>query len=114
MHIKGALDKYYIIPNFFQQENNKNLKKIKRGDFDTIKSVGLGLWLHAEFHVLEFNLFFEEIWIFLAFSIFKVNFNTKYLIKQPMGHSEDDAIHKIPHKNENALAESAEKFVCWI
>ena len=27
-----------------------------------------------------------------------------------MGHSEDDAVHKITHKNENALAESAEIF----
>ena len=30
-----------------------------------------------------------------------------------MGHSEDDAVHKIPHKitqNENALEESAEIF----
>ena len=25
-----------------------------------------------------------------------------------MGHSEDDAVHKLPHKNENALAETAE------
>ena len=27
-----------------------------------------------------------------------------------MGHSTDDAVHKIPHKNENALAELAEIF----
>ena len=27
-----------------------------------------------------------------------------------MGHSEDDAVHKIPHINENALAELAEIF----
>ena len=27
-----------------------------------------------------------------------------------MGHSEDDAVHKIPNKIENALAESAENF----
>ena len=27
-----------------------------------------------------------------------------------MGHTEDDAVHKIPHKNKNALAESAEIF----
>ena len=27
-----------------------------------------------------------------------------------MGHSEDDAVHKIPYKMENALAESAENF----
>ena len=27
-----------------------------------------------------------------------------------MGHSEDDAVHKIPHKMKNALAESAEIF----
>ena len=28
-----------------------------------------------------------------------------------MGHFGDDTIHKIPHKNENAAAESAENFV---
>ena len=27
-----------------------------------------------------------------------------------MGHSEDDAVHKKPHKNENASAELAEIF----
>ena len=27
-----------------------------------------------------------------------------------MGHSEDDAVHKTPHKNENVLAELAEIF----
>ena len=27
-----------------------------------------------------------------------------------MEHSEDDAVHKIPHKNENALAKSVENF----
>ena len=27
-----------------------------------------------------------------------------------MGHSEDDAVHKIPNKNENTLAESAGNF----
>ena len=27
-----------------------------------------------------------------------------------MGDSEDEAVHKIPHKNENTLAESAEIF----
>ena len=27
-----------------------------------------------------------------------------------MGHSEDDAVHKIRQKNENALAESAKNF----
>ena len=27
-----------------------------------------------------------------------------------MGHSGDDAVHKIPHKNENVLAEPAESF----
>ena len=27
-----------------------------------------------------------------------------------MGHSEDDVVHKIPHHNENALAESEEIF----
>ena len=27
-----------------------------------------------------------------------------------MGHYEDDAVHKIPHKMKNALAESAENF----
>ena len=27
-----------------------------------------------------------------------------------MGHPEDEAVHKIPHKNENTLAESAENF----
>ena len=27
-----------------------------------------------------------------------------------MGHSEDDAVHKIPHLNENASAEWAENF----
>ena len=27
-----------------------------------------------------------------------------------MGHSEDDAVHKIPHKNGNILTESAENF----
>ena len=29
-----------------------------------------------------------------------------------MGHSED-AVYKIPHKNENALAELAENFRYW-
>ena len=53
---KGALDKYNIIggyssPNFFP----------KSWDFDTIRSVGF--WLFACFFT------FEEIWIFLAFSI---------------------------------------------
>ena len=27
-----------------------------------------------------------------------------------MGHSEDDAVHKIPHKMKKALTESAENF----
>ena len=27
-----------------------------------------------------------------------------------MGHTEDDVVHKIPHKNEKALAELAENF----
>ena len=27
-----------------------------------------------------------------------------------MGHSEDDTVHRIPHKMKNALAESAENF----
>ena len=27
-----------------------------------------------------------------------------------MGHSEDDAVHKTPHKNENVVAELAEIF----
>ena len=31
------------------------------------------------------------------FYFFKVGFN-KYTKKQPMGHSEDDSVHKIPHK----------------
>ena len=31
------------------------------------------------------------------FLFFKVNFN-KYTIQESMGHSEDGAVHKIPHK----------------
>ena len=30
--------------------------------------------------------------------------------KSCMGHSEDDAVHKTPHKNKNVLAELAEIF----
>ena len=37
---------------------------------------------------------YEYFWHFL---FFKVDFN-KYTIQYPMGHSRDDAVHKIPHK----------------
>ena len=53
---------------------------------------------------------FKEIWTLLAFSTFKVDFNTKK--RGPKGHSGDDAVHKRPHKIENRLlAESAENLV---
>ena len=31
------------------------------------------------------------------FLFFKVDFNKYTIIQLPMGHSEDDAVHKIPH-----------------
>ena len=62
LNVKGTLDKYNIVPNFFP----------KKLGFLYIISVGMGKWPqnspHAEFYILHWFTF-EEIWLFLAFSI---------------------------------------------
>ena len=45
----------------------------------------------------QIDLLLKKCEYFCHFLFFKVDFN-KYTIQQPIGHSEDAAVHKIPHK----------------
>ena len=81
--LKGALDKYNIISKKKQNKTKQNETK-------------LGIRLQAEFHVLD-RFTSEEKGIFLTFSIFQSQLQL-YTVQYPIGHYEDDAVHKIPHK----------------
>ena len=51
--------------------------------------------LHAKFH-LQLQLSIENMRIFLSAVIF--NRRLQHTIQQPIGHTENDIVHKIPHK----------------
>ena len=96
---KGALDKYNIIPNFF-------FKKI--GIFIPLEVLA---WVLTACWVLPSRLiyFWRNMNMFSVFYFSKsTSINTQH--SSLWGHFEDDAVHKIPHKMKNALAEHAENF----
>ena len=82
--VKRALDKCNIIPQFFSFFFQKN---------EIFLSKEVLIWLH-DYILVQLN--FWEIVIFVAISIFEINFN-KYTIQWPMGHC-DDAVHKKSNK----------------
>ena len=86
IHLKGHWTSLTSSPNFLQ----------KSCDFYIIRSVGT-----VNDPMLSFTFWTEPLLekyeYFQHFLYFKVDFN-KYTVQQPMGHSEDDAVHKIPDK----------------
>ena len=88
--LKGALDNFNIIPTFFSP-------KIEISISPEAYAIMHVKWLHALSFTCNFNSVMKIWGFYFQRPFLKVDFN-KYTIQQLMGHSEDDAVHKIHHK----------------